>query len=74
MGTELKDLINNIRDGENVKAGKEFDLGVDDIADILDDDFDALQKVLDVFSEQFAAKMAQTEGNEKGGKKTPKKK
>jgi hypothetical protein len=25
MGTELKDLINNIRDGENVKAGKEFD-------------------------------------------------
>ena len=25
MGTELKDLINNIRDGENVKAGKQFD-------------------------------------------------
>ena len=25
MGTELKDLINNIRDGENVKAGREFD-------------------------------------------------
>ena len=24
MGTELKDLINNIRDGENTKAGKEF--------------------------------------------------
>lgn len=56
------------------KAGKEFDLGVEDIADILDDDFDALQKVLDVFSEQFSAKMGQTEGNEKGGKKTPKKK
>ena len=52
------------------KAGKEFTLGVEDISDILDEDFDAMQKVLDVFSTQFTAKM----GNEKEEKKTPPKK
>ena len=56
------------------KAGKEFSLSVDDIADILDEDFDALQKVLDVFSEQFSAKESEKVGNEKGSKeKAPKK-
>ena len=55
------------------KAGKEFNLTTEDIADMLDDDFDALQKVLDVFATQFSAK-AGREGNEKGRKKTPKKK
>ena len=56
------------------KAGKEFSLSVDDIADILDDDFDALQKVMDVFSEQFSAKESQKVGNEKGSKKKAPKK
>ena len=50
------------------KAGKEFSLSVDDIADILDDDFDALQKVMDVFSEKFSAKESEKVGNEKGSK------
>jgi len=56
------------------KAGTEFDLSVEGIADILDDDFDALQSVLNVFSEQFSAKMGGSEGNAKGSKKAPKKK
>ena len=56
------------------KAGKEFSLSVDDIADILDDDFDALQKVMDVFSEQFSAKESEKVGNEKGSKKKAPKK
>lgn len=55
------------------KAGKDFSMTTEDIADLLDDDFEALQKVLDVFSQQFAAKQ-QNQGNVKGGKKTPKKK
>ena len=56
------------------RAGKQFDLSVEEISDLLDDDFDALQRVLNVFSEQFSAKMGGTEGNAKGSKKAPKKK
>lgn len=62
-----------LQDGSR-KAGTEFDLGVEEIADLLDDDFDALQKVLDVFSNQFAAKSGGTEGNAKGSKKKAPKK
>tara|TARA_R100000654_G_scaffold39612_2_gene65451 strand:- start:2439 stop:2786 length:348 start_codon:yes stop_codon:yes gene_type:complete len=55
------------------KAGKDFQMTTEDIADLLDEDFEALQRVLDVFATQFTAKAGST-GNEKGGKKTPKKK
>ena len=65
-------ILAGLRDGARV-AGKDFDLSVEDIADILDDDFEALQKCLNVFSEQFSAKY-NTEGNEKREKKTPQKK
>ena len=41
--------------------------------DILDEDFEALQKCFDVFGEQFSAKF-KDEGNEKEVKKTPRKK
>lgn len=56
------------------KAGKEFSLSVDDIADILDEDFETIQKVMDVFSNQFAAKGGEKSGNEKGSKKKAPKK
>jgi hypothetical protein len=57
------------------KAGKEFDLTVEDIADMLDEDMDALQKVMEVFTNQFTAKAGGDEGNAPGSKKkAPKKK
>jgi hypothetical protein len=64
-------ILAGLRDGARV-AGKGFSLNVEDIADILDEDFDALQKCLKVFSEQFNAKF-NSEGNVKREKKTPKK-
>jgi hypothetical protein len=65
-------ILAGLRDGARV-AGKDFSLSVEDMSDILDDDLEALQKCLNVFSEQFTAKY-NTEGNEKREKKTPKKK
>ena len=64
-------ILAGLRDGARV-AGKEFSLSVEDMADILDEDFDALQKCLNVFSQQFTAKYNK-EGNEKREKKTSKK-
>jgi hypothetical protein len=65
-------ILAGLRDGARV-AGKEFSLSVEDIADILDDDFAALQSCFDVFTTQFTAKFDQ-KGNEKEVKKTPRKK
>ena len=65
-------ILAGLQDGARV-AGKDFDLTVEDIADILDDDMEALQKCFDVFADQFAAKFEQ-KGNEKEEKKTPQKK
>jgi len=65
-------IIAGLQDGARV-AGKDFDLTIEDIADILDEDFEALQKCFDVFGEQFSAKF-KDEGNEKEEKKTPQKK
>jgi|TARA_R100000426_G_C4817462_1_gene109045 hypothetical protein len=62
-------ILAGLQDGARV-AGKQFSLTVEDVADILDDDMDALQKCFDVFSEQFTAKFEQ-KGNEKEEKKTP---
>ena len=64
-------ILAGLRDGARV-AGKDFSLNVEDMADILDDDFEALQKCLNVFSEQFSAKYNK-EGNDKREKKTSKK-
>ena len=58
-------MFAGLRDGSRVA-------GIDDLTDILDEDFDALQKCLNVFSEQFSAKF-NSEGNAKREKKTPKK-
>ena len=70
----LDDACFLIKAGLTDGAGKEFSLTVYDITDILDEDFDALQKVMDVFSEQFSAKESEKVGNEKGSKeKAPKK-
>ena len=65
-------ILAGLQDGARV-AGKDFDLTIEGIADILDEDFDALQKCFNVFSEQFSAKF-QEKGNEKEEKKTPQKK
>ena len=65
-------ILAGLQDGARV-AGKDFNLTIEDIGDILDEDFEALQKCFDVFGEQFAAKF-KNEGNEKEVKKTPRKK
>ena len=52
---------------------RECSLNVDDVADLLDEDFDALNKVLEIFSNQFSAKF-ETEGNVKAPKGAKKKK
>jgi len=60
-------ILNGIKDGSRV-SGQECSLSVDDVADMLDEDFDALNKVLEIFSSQFSAKF-ETEGNDKATKK-----
>ena len=65
-------ILNGIKDGSRV-SGQECSLNVDDVADLLDEDFDALNKVLEIFSNQFSAKF-ETEGNVKATKKVAKKK
>jgi len=65
-------ILNGIKDGSRV-SGQECSLNVDDVADMLDDDFEALNKVLEIFSSQFSAKF-ETEGNDKATKKVAKKK
>ena len=63
-------ILNGIRDGSRV-SGQECSLNVDDVADLLDEDFEALNKVLEIFSSQFSAKF-ETEGNDKATKKVAK--
>ena len=65
-------ILNGIKDGSRV-SGQECSLNVDDVADLLDEDFEALNKVLEIFSSQFSAKF-ETEGNDKATKKVAKKK
>ena len=65
-------ILSGLQDGARV-AGKDFDLTVEAIADILDEDFEGLQKCFDIFGEQFSAKFKEG-GNEKEVKKTPRKK
>ena len=65
-------ILNGIKDGSRV-SGQECSLNVDDVADMLDEDFEALNKVLEIFTSQFSAKF-ETEGNDKATKKVAKKK
>ena len=65
-------VLAGLKDGARV-SGKECSLNVDDVADLLDDDFDALNRVLEVFANQFSAKFG-TEGNEKAPKGAKQKK
>ena len=65
-------ILAGLKDGSRV-SGKECSLNVDDVADMLDDDFEALNKVLEIFASQFSAKF-ETEGNEKATKKVANKK
>lgn len=43
-----------LKDGHR-KAGEPFDLTVDDVADLMDDDVNALEKVMGVFADHFVA-------------------
>ena len=63
-------ILAGLQDGARV-SGKECSLNVDGVADLLDDDFDALNKVLEVFSTQLSAKF-EDEGNVKATKKVAK--
>ena len=60
-------ILNGIKDGSRV-SGQECSLTVESVADLLDEDFEALNKVLEVFSAQFSAKLG-NEGNVKAAKK-----
>jgi hypothetical protein len=62
-------ILNGIKDGCRV-SGKECSLDIDQVADLLDEDFEALNKVLEVFSEQFSAKFS--EEDKEGNVKAPK--
>jgi hypothetical protein len=61
-----------LKDGSRV-SGQECSLSVDDVADLLDEDFEALNKVLEIFSNQVSAKF-EGEGNDKATRKVAKKK
>jgi|TARA_R100000388_G_scaffold39921_2_gene30822 hypothetical protein len=53
------------------KAGKEFNISVEDISDFLDDDMDLLTRAMNIFSEQFNT---EDKGNDKGNTLPKKKK
>lgn len=63
-------ILAGLKDGGRV-SGEICSLNVEDVADLLDDDFEALNKVLEIFANQFSAKF-ETEGNEKATKKVAK--
>jgi len=69
--TAIQLVHEGLRDGHR-KADKAFDLKVEDVADLLDEDDDALERILGVFTESMAK-----EGNGKpkaGAKKATAKK
>ncbi len=61
-----------LKDGAR-KAKKSFDLEPVDVADLIDEDEDAINKIMDVFATQYNTGES-TEGNAKGSKRAPKKK
>ena len=63
-------ILAGLKDGARV-SGNECSLSVDEVADLLDEDFSALNKVLEIFSNQFSAKF-ETEGNVKATKEVAK--
>ncbi len=54
------------------KAGKEFELTLLDVADLIDDDESVITKCMEIFQEQYNT--STTTGNEVGAKKAPTKK
>mgnify|MGYP006969370929 FL=1 len=63
-------IIAGLKDGHR-KAGKPFNLTVEDISDVLDDDISIIERAMEIFSEQFSLK---EEGNDKGTTPPKKKK
>jgi hypothetical protein len=63
-------ILAGLKDGARV-SGVECSLNVDDVADLLDEDFNALNNVLEIFSNQFTAKF-ESEGNDQATKKVAK--
>ena len=55
-------------------SGKECSLSIDDVADLLDEDFDAMNRVLNVFTEQFSSKFSDEKKPKGAVKKLPSKK
>lgn len=53
-----------LKDGHR-KAGEEFNMNIDDVADLMDDDADALEKIMNVFADQFVAMYGGNEGESK---------
>ena len=64
-------ILNGIKDGSRV-SGQECSLTIDDVADLLDEDFDAMNKVLNVFTEQFSSKFSDEKKPKGAVKKLPK--
>ena len=50
-------ILSGIEDGSR-KAGQDFELTVDELSDLLDEDFDALSRAMDIFSKQFTVQEA----------------
>jgi len=66
-------ILNGIKDGSRV-SGQECSLTIDEVADLLDEDFDAMNRVLNVFTEQFSSKFSNEKKPKGAVKKLPKKK
>ena len=62
-----------MQDGARV-SGKDCDLTVEDIGDILDEDFQALQKCFDVFENNFHKKIQRRGKRKRGEENTSKEK
>lgn len=66
-------ILNGIKDGSRV-SGQECSLTIDEVADLLDEDFDAMNRVLNVFTEQFSSKFSDEKKPKGAVKKLPNKK
>ena len=63
-------ILAGVEDGSR-KAGKDFTLTIDQLSDLLDDDFDALSRCMDIFSNMFTT---ESSGNLKAAQKQKRKK
>ena len=65
LDTAIQLAFCGLKDGHR-KAGKDFNLTLDDVADLMDYDMDSLTKIMDVFANQFNAMIPDDSGNGKG--------